>query len=366
MEFKIAQPEMEKCLQRIQGFINLKGANPVLSNVLIQTTGEGIEVFATDYDIGLKGFYISSISEPGTVTLHGRRIYDIVRQLPDDEITFRHSGTGRCEVSCGKSNFKLAVIDPDEFPEMPKAPVDQLLNLDNEMFKDMLKKTSYAISQNESRMTLNGIFCEIVPDMIKVVATDGHRLAFVSRSVEFPVKEPLSVIISRKSVMEITKLLDETDEKLQFVRTDNRIFFKLGTLLFFSREVEGSFPNYEQVIPKKQSKTAVVDVERTKQAIKRVATVAAEKSHLLNFQFKKGRLELSSEVSEIGEAHDEMEVEYSGEPFKIGLNSSYILETLNHIQSEKAVFNMEQPLDAVMIKPTDDDDFLSIIMPMRI
>jgi DNA polymerase-3 subunit beta len=366
MEFKISQPELEKCLQRVQGFINLKGANPVLSNVLIQTTGEGVEVFATDYDIGLKGFYMSSISEPGKVTLHGRRIYDIVRQLPDEEIKFRYSGSGRCEVVCGKSNFKLATIDPDEFPEMPKTPVDQLLNIDNEMFKDMLKKTSYAISQNESRMTLNGILCEIHADSIKVVATDGHRLAYVCRKVEFPVKEPISVIISRKAVMEITKLLEESDETLQFIRASNRLFCKLGTLLFFSREVEGSYPNYEQVIPKKHTKTATLEVERAKQAIKLVATVAAEKSHLLNFNFKKGRLEISSEVSEIGEAHDEMDVEYSGEPFKIGLNSSYILETLNHIQSEKAVFNMGQPLDALMVKPTDDDDFLSVIMPMRI
>lgn len=366
MEFTISQPEFEKCLGRVQGFINLKGATPVLSNVLIQTTKEGIEVFATDYDIGLNGFYVASIAEQGKVTLHGRRIYDIVRQLPDEEVRVRYTGTGRCEVSCGKSSFKLATIDPDEYPEQPKIPVDQLLNIDNEMFKDMLKKTSYAISQNESRMTLNGIFCEILPDSIKVVATDGHRLAFVKRTVEFPVKEPLAVIISRKAVTEITKLLDETDEPLQLVRANNRIYCKLGTLLFFSREVEGSFPNYDQVIPKKQSKRATVNVERAKQAIKLVATVAAEKSHLLNFHFKDGRLEMFSEVAEIGEAHDEMEAEYSGEPFKIGLNSAYILETLNHIQSEKAVFHMEQPLDAVLIKPTDDDDFMSIIMPMRI
>jgi len=366
VEFKIGQPEFEKCLQRVQGFISLKGANPVLSNIRVKTTGEGIEVFATDYDIGLKGFYMAAVSEPGAVTLHGRMIYDIVRQLPDEEIKLRYSGSGRCEVSCGNSNFKLATIDPDEFPEEPQCQEEKLLNMDTEMFKDMLKKTSYAISQNESRMALNGVLCEILPDSLKIVATDGHRLAFVGRSVEFPVKESLSVIISRKAVSEIMKLLEEHEGALQFLRSDNRLFFKMGTLMFFTREVEGSFPNYDQVIPKKHTKTAVIEVEKTKQAIRRVATVSSEKSHLIHLNFKKEKLEISSEVSEIGEAREEIDIEFNHEPLKVGLNSVYTLDALSHIRSEKAVLNMEQTLDAVLVKPTDDDDYISIIMPMRI
>ncbi|GMT41878.1 MAG: DNA polymerase III subunit beta [bacterium] len=366
MEFRIGQSEFEKCLQRAQGFINLKGANPVLSHIRIKTTGEGIDVFATDYDIGLKGFYVSSVSEQGVVTMHGRTIYDIVRQLPDEEIKLHHSGAGRCGVACENSVFKLSTIDPDEFPEEPEYPADQLMNIDTAMFKDMLKKTSYAISQNESRKTLNGVFCEIEPKSIKVVATDGHRLAFVKRNVEFPVKETISVIISRKAVNEIMKLMDEYEGALQFVRADNRIFFKMDTLLFFAREVEGSFPNYEQVIPKSHTRSAIVDVEKVVRALKRVATVASEKSHLVNFHFKKDKLEISSEVTEIGEAHEDIDIEFTQEPLKVGLNAVYTLDALNHIQSEKAILDMGEALDAVVVRPTDDDDFLSIIMPMRI
>lgn len=366
MEFKISQPELELCFQRVQGFINLKGVNPVLSHVLIKTTKSGIDVFATDYDIGLKGSYVAGVGEEGTVTLHGRMMYDIVRQLPDEEVLFRYSGSGRCEVACGKSNFKLSTIDPEEFPQEPEFPMDKLVNIDTEMFKDMLKKTSYAISQNESRMTLNGIFFDVYPNKLKMVATDGHRLSFVSRSVDLPIKEQMPVIIPRKAVLEIMKLLEEEDGSLQMVRAENRIFFKKGTLLFFTREVEGSFPNYEQVVPYKNTKTAIIDVEKIKQSLKRVSTVAVEKSHLVNLHFKKNRLEISSEVSEIGEAHEEIDIEFSDEPLKIGLNSQYTLEALSHIQSEKAVFKLERPLDAVMIKPTDDDDYISIVMPMRI
>ncbi len=364
MEFRIKQSEIERCLQRVQGFLSLK--NQILSHILVRTTKEGIDVFATDYDIGLKGSYIAAIEQPGTVALQGRRLYDIVRQLPDEEILFRFASPGRCEVICGKSNFKLATIDPEGFPEEPKFPMEKLISLDTEMFKDMLKKTAYAVSQNESRMTLNGIYMEMFPNAVKVVATDGHRLAFVGRTVELPVKEPSSVIISRKAVLEITKLLDEEEGTLQIVRSENRIFFKKGSLVFFTREVEGSFPNYDQVIPKRNSKTAAINVEKARQAIKRVATVADEKSKLINFQFKKNKLEIFCDVSEVGEAHEELDVEYNGEPLRIGLNSAYLLDLLGHINSENVIFKMEQPLDAVLAKPTDDDDYLSIIMPMRI
>ncbi len=366
MEFKISQAEIETCLRRSQGFINIKGANPILSHIKIKTTKEGIEAFATDYDLGLKGSYVASVADQGTVTLHGRMLYDIVRQLPDEEIIFHYTGSGRCDISCGKSSFKLAAIDPDEFPEEPDYPADQLINLDTEMFKDMLKKTSYAISQNESRMTLNGILMQMYPNALKVVATDGHRLSYVNRNVDLPLKKPLSVIISRKAVMEVSKLLDEAEGPLQVVRFENRVFFKMGTMLFFSREIDGSYPNYDQVIPRKNTKIVVMDVENAKLAIKLVATVADEKSRMINFHFKKDKLEISCDVSEVGEAHEEIDIEYSGEPFKVGLNSNYALDALNHIQSEKVIFKMEAPLDAVLIQPTDDDDYVSIIMPMRI
>ncbi|MBI5636694.1 MAG: DNA polymerase III subunit beta [Nitrospinae bacterium] len=364
MEFRIKQSELLRCLQRVQGFLSPK--NQILSHVLFRTTKEGIEAFATDFDIGLKGSYIAAIAEPGAVALQGRRLFDIVRQLPDEDVTFRFAGPGRCEVTCGKSAFKLATIDADEFPEEPKLPMDKLISLDTEMFKDMLKKTVYAVSQNESRMTLNGIHLELFPNAVRVVATDGHRLSYVNRAVELPVKDTTAVIIARKAVMEIVKLLDEEEGALQIVRSDNRVFFKKGGLVFFTREVEGAFPNYEQVIPRKNTKEAVINIEKARQAIKRVATVADEKSRLVNFSFKKGKLEIFCEVSDVGEAHEEIEVEYKAEPLRIGLNSAYVIDTLAHVASENVIFRMEGQLDAVLVKPTDDDDYLSIIMPMRI
>jgi DNA polymerase-3 subunit beta len=364
MEFKIKQSELEKCVQRAQGFLSLK--NQVLSHILFKTIKEGIDVFATDYDIGLKSSYIAAVNEPGVVALQGKRLFEIVKQLPDEDVHFRHSGSARCEITCGKSSFKLATFDAETFPEEPKVPMEKLIPLDAEMFKDMLKKCAYAVSQNESRMTLNGIFFEMFPNAIKVVATDGHRLAFVGRSVEMPVKETSSMIISRKAVVEITKLLEEEEGSLQVCRSENRVFFKKGNLLFFTREVDGAFPNYEQVIPKKNSKVAAVNVEKAKVAIRRVATVADEKSKLVNFHFKKNKLEISCDVSDVGEAHEEMEVEYNSEPLKIGLNSGYVLDMLNHVATENVIFKMEQPLDAVLAMPTNDDDYKSIIMPMRI
>jgi len=368
MEFKIAQKEIVRSFQRVQGFINLKGANPVLSNVRLEATKDGIEVFATDFDIGLSSSYPAEVVSEGAVALHGKMVFDIVRQLPDSEVLFRYSGSGRCEIDCGRSNFKLATIDPAEYPENPPFPTDEAIELDVEVFKDMLDKTIYATSQNESRMALNGVYCQFFPNSLKVVATDGHRLAHIGRNINFPIKETLSVIIPRKSVVELKKLLDEgeIEEPLHIVRADNRIFFKVGSLTYFSREVDGTYPNYDQVIPRSNTKEASINVEDTMMALRRVATVVSDKARLTNFSFKHNKLEISSDSSELGEAFEEIEIEYDGEPLRIGLNSVYTLETLQHIKSSNAKVKMSGKEDAVLIQPTDDDDYISVIMPMRI
>ena len=323
MEFRINQKEIERCLQRAQGFINLKGANPVLSNIKISASKGGIQAFATDYDVGLCGNYVADVSEEGMVTIHGKRLYDIVRQLPEGEVHFRFSGANMCEVSSGKSNLKLTTIDESEVPDEPTMP-DGMIELDLHMIKDMIEKTVYAASQNESRMALNGIYCQMFPQAVKVVATDGHRLAFVNRNIELDIKEQTSVIIPRKAVQELKKLLDEAadDAKLGLARADNRVYLSVGSLLFFSREVEGAYPNYEQVIPHRNSKKATISVDILKSAIRRVSTVAAEKSNLIHFNFKENKLEISSEVSEVGEARDELDIEFDSEPLRVGINSS--------------------------------------------
>jgi len=368
MEFTIGQKDILLCAQRAQGFINLKGANPVLSNVRIKTVKDGIKVFATDYDVGLSGVYPASVQEEGEVAINGRTLFDIVRQLPEEEIRFRYAGSGRCEVDCGRSNFKLATIDPDDYPEEPELPEKDIIEIDSATFRDMLDKTVYAASQNESRMALNGIYCQFYPNSLKVVATDGHRLAYISRTVDLPITDKVSMIFPRKGVLELKKLLDEGDgdEKLHVLRTENRIFFKKGSLLFFTREVEGSYPNYEQVIPYRNSREAVMDVESAIKAIRRVSTVASEKSKLAHFNFKKDKLEISSEASEVGEAFEELDIEYDSAPVKTGLNATYVIETLGHITSDKVLFKAEGPEDALLVQPVDDDDYLSIIMPMRI
>lgn len=368
MEFKISQKEIELAMQRAQGFVSLKGATPVISNVKISVKGKKMAIFATDFDLGLSGAYEADVIKEGEVTLHGRRLYDIVRQLPNEDVTFRYSGTGRCEIECGKSNFKLATMDVTEFPEEPKFPKGELVKVDLQMFRDMMEKTIYAASQNESRMALNGLYCQLFPNSIKVVATDGHRLAIITRAVDLGIKEKVSMILPRKGVIELKKLLDEAEDggELSLARAENRIFFKVGSLVFFTREVEGAYPNYEQVIPHKNNKTAIVAVDEVKKAIKRVSTVAAEKSYLIHFFFKKNKLEITSEVSEVGEAHEEIEIEYSEDPIKIGLNSVYILETFSHVSSDKAEIKLDGQEDAALVKPTDDEDYLSIIMPMRI
>jgi len=231
---------------------------------------------------------------------------------------------------------------------------------------EMIRKTQYAISQDETRLTLNGAYFEISSTKARMVATDGHRLAFIEREGAFKVTEAVKSIIARKAVQELYKLLGEYDESAQFMQQDNHVVFRKGALTLAIRLIEGAFLNYEQVIPKAHTREAVIDTAEFTHSLRRVNTLTDEKSHMVRLSFNSGKLELSSEGGELGEAKDELAIKYTGDDVVVGLNATYLLDVLNILNDEKVVLKMQDPLSPVLAQAPGDSGLLCIVMPMRL
>ncbi|MGK7344492.1 MAG: DNA polymerase III subunit beta [Candidatus Nitrospinota bacterium M3_3B_026] len=366
MEFTIGRDEFFKSLQRAQGIVSPKGAMPILANVLIEAADSGIDVFATNLDMGFRGSYEAEVSSPGRVTAQARKLFDIVRELPPEPVSARLDDDGRLRITCGSSKFNLSTISADEFPAFPSYDESGFIALDSEMLLEMIRKTSYAISQDETRLTLNGASFEIDPTKARMVATDGHRLAFIEREGAFKVAEPVKTIIARKAVNELYRLLSEDGEPIDFLTQDNHAVFRKGSSVLVIRLIEGAFPNYEQVIPKAHTREAVIESSAFTHSLRRVNTLADEKSHMVRLSFGDGRLELSSEGGELGEARDEIPVKYTGEELLIGLNANYLLDMLSILNEDEVVLRMQDPLSPVLARAAGDAGLLCIVMPMRL
>ncbi|MBF0169907.1 MAG: DNA polymerase III subunit beta [Nitrospinae bacterium] len=365
MEFTIERDEFYKGLQRAQGIASPKGSIPILANVLIDADGGKVTLFATNLDIGLKGSYDATVATSGRVTVGAKKLHDIVRELPSGPIQLR-AEDDRLRVSAGKSRFNLATEPADQFPSFPEYDESNLITLEGGMVNEMIRKTGYAISQDETRLTLNGAFFEVAPDKVRMVATDGHRLAYIHREGAFGVKTPVKAIIARKAIGELSKLAGESEEGLSFLLHDNHVMFRRGSLTLVVRLIEGAFPNYEQVIPKNHQKEARIPKDTFLRALRRVATLADEKSHMVRLTFGDNSLTLASEGGEVGEARDEIDIAYTGDEMVIGLNALYVMDLLGAIDDDTVRFKMQDSLSPVLALAMEDEGQMCIVMPMRL
>ncbi len=374
MEFKISREEFLKGLQKVQGIVDTKGAMPILSNILIKTRSDGIDIFATDLDIGIKGSYEAKIVSEGSVTVSGRKLHEIVRELPDEEIYLKSdSENSWINLSCKKSTFKIACLSPEEYPAFPAYKEEKDLVIEIDLLKEMLKKTNFAISMDETRYTLNGILLESEGEDISMVGTDGHRLAFIKKTSGFEKKEKVEIIIPKKAQAELLKILDsgdsdQKDEKktISISVEKNHAAFKMGKIILVTRLIDGRFPNYRQVIPNDNNNNVVIDCKLFLHALRRVAILADEKSRMVKFGVQKNLMILVSDNSELGEAKEEIDVEYQGTPITIGLNAKYVMDILNVINSEKINFKLKDSESSCLITPAENENYRCIVMPMRI
>jgi len=371
MKLKIKKEEILKGLQRIQGVVEKKNTMPILSNMLLIADDRGVEIIATDLEIGLRGRYAAEVDKPGAVTVSAKKMYEIVRELPADDIQINVEENNWVRLQTGRSQFKLVGLPRDEYPALPDVAEEGMIVIEGDMLRDMIKKTLYAVGENDARYVLNGLFVHMTQTKsglnIRMVGTDGHRLSMIDRVVDAKHKEE-SIIIPKKAMVELRRLLEEDAPKaeLRLGFSKNHALFKRDGLVMVSKLIDGNYPNYLQVVPAKSTKKVSVSKDVFTHAVKRVSILSKEKTNAVKLQLEPGRLVLSTNNPEVGEANEELAVDYKGEAITIGFNSRYLMDVLTAMDRETISLELSDALSPCLITEEGDENYKCVVMPMRV
>ena len=372
MEFTIEKNDLLKELNLVQGVVEKKNTIPILSNLLLESAGDDrIGILGTDLDVSLRTSAPATVKKTGAMVISARKLFDIVRNLPAAPISFRHESNDWVTIECARSKFRVVGQAREHFPTVPDAREAQY-RIPPDVLKTMIHRTIFAITQEESRYTLNGALFRLLGSDVRMVATDGHRLSYVEKSgVETGAGEndaEVKALIPKKTLAELLRLADETEDAVAFARDENHLFFKFGSRLLVSRMLSGQFPNYELVMPKDCDKSVAIDSGLLSSAIRRAALMADERSHAIKLNFGGEGLDITSQSSEVGEATESMGVEYDGPEVSIGFNAQYLTEFLNVAGDGAVTFEFKDGQSQAQMRPSSDDgfDYRYVIMPMRL
>ena len=384
MNFNIDKREFLKGLSLMQSVVGRKTTLPILSHILMQWEKDSLYLTGTDLETGIREKLNATSHQEGKASISAKKLYEIVRELSEDTIHIQKKENHWITLQCGKSIFNLAGLDPDEFPSLPTYQDEYFSKISTHLIMEMIEKTVFAASNEESRYHLNGVlFLQkkqgIEPsdaeqggkEILRIVATDGHRLSFMDRESITIRGIEKGIIIPKKGVLEIKKIMGDRDEeeemKIYFDQTHG--FFKIGKSLMVIRLIDGEFPEYEQVIPKGNDKKLVMEKEKIYGCLRRVSTMASERVEGIKFSLKKNSIELSSYHQDFGDAKEEVEVVYEGPPLEIGFNARYLIEALNVIDTKEVIMELKDEGSPGIIKPLssiEPSNQFHIIMPMRI
>jgi len=371
MELTISRNALLKGLQRIQGIVEKRNTMPILSHVLIETAERGVTMFATDLELGVRGLYQATIKSAGSATISARKLFEIVRELPEEDVVLTGEENHWVRIECGRSRFKVAGLPPADFPVFPGIGKEAMIPITREVFLDLVRRTLFAVGENDARYVLNGVLCAIEGGRIRMVGTDGHRLAVAERALDCPKGTPaypdVSAIIPKKALLEMKKLVEDGEgDALEIGFTKTQFMFRQGDLLLLTRLMEGNYPNYHQVIPMGNDKRVAVDKKALEGALRRVSLLAKERTNAIKFQLEPARLVLSTSNPELGEATEDMGVAYDGDGLATGFNARYLLDVLGAVAGPEAVLEFKDPLSPCLIKEPAQEGSLCVIMPMRV
>jgi len=371
MKLKIKKDELLKGLQRIQGVVERKNTMPILSNMLLTADGDGIEIVATDLEIGLRGRYVAEVEKAGSVTVSAKKMFEIVRELPSEDVSIAVEDGNWVKILSGRSQFKLVGLPKDECPALPDVAEEGMISIDGDTLREMIKKTLFSVGENDARYVLNGLFIHMTQHKggltIRMVGTDGHRLSMIDRTIDANHREE-SLIIPKKAMLELRRLLEEEAPKTEFRIgfSKNHALFKRDGLVMVSKLIDGNYPNYLQVVPAKSTKKVMVAKDVLTHAVKRVSILSKEKTNAVRLQLEKDRIVLSTNNPEIGEASEEVAVEYQGEGIAIGFNSRYLMDVLSAMDRQMIALELSDSLSPCLITEEGDDNFKCVVMPMRV
>lgn len=337
---------------------------PILGNILLETNPEGELLLAgTDLELGVVTTLRVENHKEGAITLPGRKLHEILRELPPGRVDVATSKNNTVNIKAGKSHFKILGLNKEDFPQLPKPNTTEGIEIDQGVFKECLALTSFAISHDETRYVLNGVYIHLNHGIIKFVATDGRRLAFIQKKLTLSLKTPLEIIVPTKAIQELGRILNH-EGKVKIVVTKNQAVFDFGKTLLTTRLIEGSFPNYEQVIPKEEKTVAQVKREELLQAIRRAALLTSPESQLVKLDFLKDRLLITSRSPNLGEAREEIVAEAKGNELAIGFNPFYLLDVLKNLDIETVSFYLTESDKPGLLR--GKEDYLYIVMPMQL
>src|ERR687884_1312180 len=368
MRFTITREKLQEGLTAVAASIPTKTTLPVLANILVETTDKGIRLSGTDLDIAVSTEVSADVEAMGAITIPARKLSEIARELPPSPVKMASSGEQRITIDCGRSHFRLLGLPRDEFPSFPAVRFNESWRVRSGDLQKLISHTAFAVSTEESRPILNGVLWELRADMMRMVATNGHRLA----KMEMPIKSsgaPSSdLIVPPKALDQIRRLFPE-DEELEIAKGENHLGFRSPFTAVFTRLIEGPYPNYQQVIPRDNNRIAVADRAALTSALRRMSVIASDQTHRIRLSFNAALVRFSVQTPDLGEATDELPIRFTGDPLDIGFNANYLLEILRYIPTEEVKLTFKAPERAATLEPegwSDPASYLCLVMPLRL
>jgi len=370
MEFTVSKADLVRELSLSQGVVEKKTTIPILSNVLIEAAGGEIRLTATDLELGISCSCPAEVAKEGSGTIPARRLLDYVRLLPNAPINFKFAENHWASLLCGRSRTRIAGMSRESFPELAMMP-ETLATVPMRQLSNLINRTIFSISVEDSRFTLNGALLLVRPDRIIMVTTDGHRLALSEEKIDFGEAQPgYRALLPKKAMAELLKLGQEGDDnaKVEFAGDENHLFFRSGQRLLICRKLTGNFPDYERVLPSEQPHEVVLEREELRSTIDRVAQFSDERSHAVRLKFAPGELSLHSSLSDTGETEESIPIVYDGPTVEVGFNAYYIADFLRAVGEEKVTFHFHDAGSAGELRPAGDNAavYRYVVMPMRI
>jgi len=370
MELVVRKNDLLRELQLFQGIVERKNTIPILANVLMEAKGDEVRFLATDLEVALRSKCQATIAKGGSLTLPAKKFYEIVRSLPETDIRIAED-KGGVKVAADRFDSRMQTLPREDFPTLPESAGTPSATLPRTSIREMVAKTQFAITGEDTRFFLNGALFVLKPHEMSLVATDGHRLAIVTVAREGQNKkdtDEVRAILPKKTLGELARLLNEGDGDIAYERGENHLFFDVGGRLLISRMIDGQFPAYERVIPKGNDKHIEFERDRLTNAVKRVALLSNERSRAVKIQIDKGKVDISSSSPDLGEAKETLPVDYNGGAMQICFNAQYVLDFLSAVSTDVVSLDLKDEVSQAVMKPVGAEgyDYTYVIMPMRV
>ena len=368
MRFTISREKLQEGLSAVAANVPARTTLPVLANILIATTDKGIRLSSTDLDVAVSTEVAADVETPGAITIPAKKLSEIARELPPSPVKMAATGGQRATLDCGRSHFRILGLPSDEFPSLPAVRFDESWRIRSGDLQRLISHTSFAVSTEESRPVLNNVLWGLRPGSMRMIATNGHRLARMEMPIQSSGAPSADLIVPPKAFEQIRKLFP-ADEELEIARGENHLGFRSPFTAVYTRLIEGPYPPCDHLFPRDNDRVASIDKVALTSTLKRMSVIASDASHRLRLSFNSGMLRFAVQSPDLGEATDELAIQYTGDQLDIGFNASYLLEILRHIPTERVKLTLKKPESAATLEPegwNDPASFRCLVMPLRL